>query len=129
MPIFSAGWVESKDMHNFILYVITSTGIVGAVPFFLGMCFCVAAAWRARSGPYRTLPISMMTCLVVATLSASWLQAKLLWIILAFAAASGGVVAGVGAGAGMTASAIGAAGAAVVLRTGPARKWHHAAKE
>src|SRR6185436_19224976 len=36
-----------RAAHNIVLELITSTGIVGAIPFLLGGWLCVRAAWRS----------------------------------------------------------------------------------
>jgi O-antigen ligase len=80
---------NNLDAHNLILYVLTSAGLLGAIPFLAGIGLCVRAAWKARSGPYGTLPFSMVVTLLVADMSASGLNWKHHWLVLAYALASG----------------------------------------
>src|SRR5439155_7704606 len=54
-----------RDPHNLVLEVLTSTGLLGGVPFFLGMALCVWGAWRARRGTFGILPFAMVTALLV----------------------------------------------------------------
>jgi O-antigen ligase len=80
---------NTLDAHNLILYVLTSAGLVGAIPFFLGIGLCALGAWKARAGPYGGLPFAMTVTLLMADMSASGLRWKHHWLILAFALASG----------------------------------------
>jgi len=80
---------EHLDAHNLILYVLTSTGLLGAIPFLAGIWLCVRGAWKARSGVYGSLPFAMVITLLVADMSASGLHWKHHWLILAYALASG----------------------------------------
>lgn len=80
---------ERMDPHNLVLYVLTATGLVGAIPFFAGVGLCVRAAWRARHGNQGILPLALVTCLLVADMSVTGLHWKQHWLILAYALASG----------------------------------------
>jgi O-antigen ligase len=80
---------EHLDAHNLILYVLTSTGLLGTIPFLVGIWLCVRGAWKARGGVYGTLPFAMVITLLVADMSASGLHWKHHWLILAYALASG----------------------------------------
>jgi len=80
---------EHLDAHNLILYVLTSTGLLGAIPFLAGIWLCVRGAWKARGGADGSLPFAMVITLLVADMSASGLHWKHHWLILAYALASG----------------------------------------
>jgi O-antigen ligase len=80
---------NTLDAHNLFLYVMTSTGLLGAIPFFFGIWLCLREAWKARDGTYGSLPLAMVVTLMVADMSASGLHWKHHWLILAFALASG----------------------------------------
>jgi O-antigen ligase len=80
---------EHLDAHNLILYVLTSTGLLGTIPFLAGTWLCVRRAWKARGGVYGILPFAMVITLLVADMSASGLHWKHHWLILAYALASG----------------------------------------
>lgn len=79
---------ERMDAHNLILYVLTATGIVGAIPFFAGVGLCVRGAWKARGSINGILPLAMTACLLVADMSVSGLNWKQHWLVLAYALAS-----------------------------------------
>lgn len=78
----------SRDTHNLVLEVLTGTGLMGFVPFFIGIWLCVRAAWKARAGPQGILPFAMLAALAVANMSGNWIVLKLQWVILAYAMAS-----------------------------------------
>jgi O-antigen ligase len=80
---------DHLDAHNLILYVLTSTGLLGTIPFLAGIWLCVRGAWKARGGVNGSLPFAMVITLLVADMSASGLHWKHHWLILAYALASG----------------------------------------
>jgi O-antigen ligase len=77
------------DTHNLSLWILTETGLLGGIPFFVGIWLCFQAAWRARSGPHGSGPLAMLATVLVYDLSCSWQNHKLHWVILAYALASG----------------------------------------
>jgi O-antigen ligase len=77
-----------RDTHNIVLELLTGTGIVGAIPFLIGLGICVRAAWKAREGAERILPFAMLSAVLVGNMSGNYLAAKLLWFVLAYATAS-----------------------------------------
>lgn len=78
----------TKDAHNLYLEVLTSTGLLGAAPFFLAMMLCVRAAWRARDGQYGILPLAVMAVFLVANISLNQVVHKPFWMFMAFALAA-----------------------------------------
>jgi O-antigen ligase len=77
-----------RDMHNLYLYVLTETGVLGSIPFFIGLWLCLLAAWKARNGFQGVLPLAMVACLLINNLKGTLIDNKLLWIVFAFALAS-----------------------------------------
>jgi O-antigen ligase len=77
-----------RDTHNLALHVLTATGILGAVPFVVGMWLCVRAAWRARPGPQGVLPLALVISLLVSNMSGDRIYLKFHWFVLAYALAS-----------------------------------------
>jgi O-antigen ligase len=77
-----------RDAHNLILEVLTSTGLVGTVPFVAGLGLCLAAAWRARHRAHGMLPAALAAVLLVNNMSGNWVDSKLLWLVLAYGLAS-----------------------------------------
>jgi O-antigen ligase len=77
-----------RDAHNLVLEVLTSTGLVGAVPFLAGVGLCVAAAWRARHRAHGILPSALAAVLLSNNMVGNWIDSKLLWLVLAYGLAS-----------------------------------------
>jgi O-antigen ligase len=86
------GWDQperpKRDNHNLALHVLTATGILGAIPFVVGMWLCLRAAWRARAGIQGILPLAMVVSLFVSNMSGDRVYLKFHWFVLAFAIAS-----------------------------------------
>ena len=76
-----------RDPHNLYLWVLTETGMFGAIPFFMGLWLCLRAAWKARNGLQGVLPLSMLLCLLINNMKGTSLGTKLFWIVLAYALA------------------------------------------
>jgi O-antigen ligase len=83
---------ERRDAHNLVLELVSGTGVVGAVPFLLGLMLCIAAAWRARKGPLGVYPFAFLAAVLTGTISGTWIAAKVLWLALAFALAGAALV-------------------------------------
>jgi O-antigen ligase len=81
-----------RDAHNVALEILTATGVLGALPFFLGVLLCVRAAWRARTGPWGSVPLAMVLAVLAGNMSENRMAGPLLWLVLACAAASGSSV-------------------------------------
>jgi len=79
---------EYRDPHNLYLWVLTETGILGAIPFFIGLWLTWKSAWRARDGLQGVLPLAMLVCLLISNVSGTLIDRKLFWIVLAYALAS-----------------------------------------
>jgi O-antigen ligase len=78
-----------RAAHNSILELLTAIGLVGAIPFLLGAWFPVRSAWLARHGSHGVLPMALLGSLFVSNMSGDWIASKLLWVVLAYALASG----------------------------------------
>jgi O-antigen ligase len=79
-----------KDAHNLFFHLILEVGAVGTVPFLVGLGLCARSSWRARTGSFGLLPLSLFIGALAANLSGTDLALKQFWIMLAFAEASGG---------------------------------------
>jgi len=88
---------EHRDAHNLLLELFTSLGLVGAVPFLIGLGICVAGAWRGRTSPYGIVPLALIALFLVANISTNLVAYKPFWWVLALAFASGQLVAREGA--------------------------------
>jgi len=85
---------DRMDPHNLVLYVLTATGLVGALPFLTGIFLCVRTAWRSRIGPHGIIAFALTVSLLTAELSVTGFHWKHHWIILAYALATGAYLNG-----------------------------------
>lgn len=79
----------TKDAHNSLFHLLLEVGVLGALPFLIGVGLCVGAAWRARNGRLGCLPLALMVCVLVANLAHTYITRKPQWLMLAVAAAAG----------------------------------------
>ena len=82
-----------RDAHNLVLELLTTTGLLGAVPFLLGTGVCLWGAWRGRRSPFGSLPLALLAALLAANMSSNYIAFKLHWLLMAFGAAAGSLVA------------------------------------
>jgi O-antigen ligase len=78
----------SRAAHNIGLELLTATGLIGAVPFFLGAWLCARSAWRARREAHGVLPFALLCSVLISNMSGDWIASKLIWVVLAYALAS-----------------------------------------
>lgn len=77
-----------RDTHNLVLELLTSTGVLGTIPFLTGLGLCVWGAWTGRRSTHGMLPFAMATALLISNMSGNGIALKLLWITLAYGAAT-----------------------------------------
>jgi O-antigen ligase len=77
-----------RDSHNLVLEVLTTTGIVGAVPFFMALALIVRAAWRARHGLHGITPIALLVLAGAGAMSGNPITNTLFWLTMAYAVAA-----------------------------------------
>jgi O-antigen ligase len=85
-----------RDTHNLYLWLLTEAGLVGALPFFVGLGLCIRAGWRGRKSARGLLPLALLATILTVNLSGTHYDLKWFWIVLALALASESI-AGVGA--------------------------------
>lgn len=78
----------SRDTHNLWLETLTATGLLGSIPYMLGLWACCWAAWKARRGTEGIVPTAQMAALLAGNMSGNYIQNKLQWLLLAYALAS-----------------------------------------
>jgi len=79
---------DKRDAHNIVLDLLSSTGVLGTIPFLIGMGVCLLSAWRARRGPYGSLPLAISSVTFVGCMSGTWIASKILWLTFAIALAA-----------------------------------------
>ncbi len=79
----------SRDAHNLIGELLTTSGMVGTVPFLVGLVLAMREAFRARNGALGYLPLGLLSAVLVGCLSGTWLISKILWFSLSVALAAG----------------------------------------
>jgi O-antigen ligase len=79
----------SRAAHNIVLELLTATGVTGALPFLVGAWLCVRSAWRARREAHGVLPLALFCSVLISNMSGDWIASKLIWVVLAYALASG----------------------------------------
>ncbi|MEO8089576.1 MAG: O-antigen ligase family protein [Gemmatimonadales bacterium] len=77
-----------RAAHNSVLELLSAIGLVGAIPFMVGVWLSVRSAWLARRGSHGVLPLALLGSLFVSNMSGDWIASKLLWVVLAYALAS-----------------------------------------
>ena len=78
----------TRDSHNLILEVITTTGMLGAIPFFMGLALVVRGAWRARSGLHGITPLALLASHLIGAMSGNPITSKQFWLVCAYAIAA-----------------------------------------
>jgi O-antigen ligase len=78
-----------RAAHNIVLELATATGLIGAIPFLMGTWLCLRSAWRGRRGQHGVLPLALFCAVFISNMSGDWIAAKLIWLALAYALASG----------------------------------------
>ena len=78
-----------RDVHNLLLELLSTTGVIGTIPFLIGIALCLRGAWRARRGPTGLVPLAMLLAVLTGTLSGTWIISKILWLVLPLALAAG----------------------------------------
>jgi O-antigen ligase len=79
------GWPTGRDTHNLFLDLLVGVGLVGAIPFLIGLYLCVRTAWRARSGSFGMLPLALVAANLTASMTHTNLTWKPQWFVLALA--------------------------------------------
>jgi O-antigen ligase len=78
-----------RDAHNIVLEMMTAAGLLGTIPFLVGIYLCFRSAWRARAGPWGILPLATVLAVLAGNMSEDRISGPLLWLVLAYALASG----------------------------------------
>jgi O-antigen ligase len=79
---------DRRDAHNILLEVLTASGLLGAIPFGIGLWLCIRSAWSARNGPRGVVPLALVLAVLAGNMSENRIAGPLLWLILGCALAS-----------------------------------------
>lgn len=77
-----------RDEHNSYLYLLAEAGIVGALPFFIGLWLCLRSAWRARRGVAGFVPLLMLLFIMLLSMKGTLHHRKYYWLVLAYGLAA-----------------------------------------
>lgn len=81
-----------RDAHNLVLHLLLEVGLVGAIPFFIGLLLCLGSAWRASGGALGLTFFALMITILFTNMAGTNLATKPFWFVLAFAVAAAEVV-------------------------------------
>jgi O-antigen ligase len=84
----------ARDEHNLYLWLLAEVGIVGAIPFLVGLWLCWRTAWKARHSIQGVLPLIMLLFILIINLKGTTINLKLFWVVLSYALASSSYIAG-----------------------------------
>src|SRR5262249_32724637 len=76
--------------HNLYTHLFMEVGIVGAVPFLIGLWLCGQGAWKARNRNLGLLPLALWVAILTAALGGNVIYMKPLWFVLAVTIAARG---------------------------------------
>ncbi len=77
-----------RDAHNLVLHLLLEVGLVGSIPFFVGLYLCLRAAWRASNGKSGPLYLALLITTLATNMANTGLAQKPFWLVLALASAS-----------------------------------------
>ena len=80
-----------QDPHNMTLNTLVEVGLLGGIPFFMGIALCGRAAWKGRRRELGLLPIALIVTLLVGLQFHSFTTSKPMWLVFAVCAAANGV--------------------------------------
>jgi O-antigen ligase len=78
----------TRDTHNLFLLILTEVGIIGALPYFIGLAGAVQKAWKARSRLQNIVPLVLMASVLAINMGISWQNRKLHWLVIALCIAA-----------------------------------------
>ena len=77
-----------RDAHNLVFHMLMEVGLLGTVPFLIGVALCILGAWKARTGKFGNLPFALLLMTLSANLTHTYLARKPQWLVLALAVAA-----------------------------------------
>jgi O-antigen ligase len=79
-----------RAAHNMYLHLLMEVGIIGAVPFLVGLWLCGKSAWKSRNLNLGLLPAGLFLAVLASGIGSNTIYYKTLWFVLAVAASAGG---------------------------------------
>jgi O-antigen ligase len=76
---------RQRDPHNIVLEMLLQVGALGAIPFLIGLLYCVRASWRSRRGPGGLLSMALIVLFGIGGMAGPLLTKKAFWLVLAIA--------------------------------------------
>jgi O-antigen ligase len=80
--------VPQRDAHSLFLHLLLEVGMVGAMPFLIGLWLCTRSAWKARMGPLGSLPLALMLAALTSNLTDTFIARKPVWLAFALTLAA-----------------------------------------
>ena len=78
-----------RATHSLYFHLLLEVGVIGAIPFLIGLALCARAAWKARAGVLGMLPLALLATMVAYNMALSGTKHKPLWIFLGLVIAAG----------------------------------------
>jgi hypothetical protein len=78
----------NRDTHNLFLTLLLDGGIVGTVPFLMGIWRCAQTTWQDRTGRLGLLPLALLITVLAVAMAQPVLWRKWFWLVLACASHS-----------------------------------------
>jgi O-antigen ligase len=82
------------DTHNDVFFTLTAVGLLGGIPYLVGLWLSFRGSWRARLGPWGPLPLALLAVALTMGLTVTTQKRKIYWVVTAFALVSPAAVAG-----------------------------------
>ena len=92
--VYGLHYPGERDAHNLLLYLFSEGGIVGTMPFLVGLWLCGQSAWKGRSKPLGLLPLALLCAVLASSMAHTDLRRKPFWLVLALASAATPLTAG-----------------------------------
>jgi O-antigen ligase len=79
-----------KAAHNLYLHLFMEVGVIGAVPFLIGLWLCGQGAWKARNRYLGLLPLALLVSCLASGIGSNTIKTKEIWFVLAVTVAARG---------------------------------------
>ena len=76
------GLKGSMDAHNLLLSMLAEVGVVGTIPFFVGLWLSFRAAWMSRRGDLGLMPLSLLLAVLALHMGNPLVLWKPFWLVM-----------------------------------------------